>query len=203
MQKYEIGYYIKQDCITIPHRSVDNRLIGLRGRMLSEEMLNDGRKYMPLTVGNRMYNHQLMFSLYGLNHTKTAVKRLKKICIFESEKSVLKCEDYFGEDNFSVACCGSSISNYQRDAILDMGVEEVFIAFDKYSEKDSENEERIHNYQEKLLKLAKKFTPFVKTYILWSDNDLLNYSDSPADKGKEVLIELMKNKYEIGTTGGD
>jgi hypothetical protein len=84
-----------------------------------------------------------------------------------------------------------------------MGVEEVFIAFDKYSEKDSENEERIHNYQEKLLKLAKKFTPFVKTYILWSDNDLLNYSDSPADKGKEVLIELMKNKYEIGTTGGD
>jgi hypothetical protein len=91
---------------------------------------------------------------------------------------------------------------------LALGVEEVFIAFDKYraKEKDESNElyqKRFYDYQEKLIKYANKFSPYCRVYILWDNDNLLDHKDSPADKGREVLEVLMKNKIEITTGGGD
>ncbi|MGJ3548965.1 hypothetical protein ACR6EC_24350, partial [Bacillus subtilis] len=57
-------------------------------------------------------------------------------------------------------------------------------------------------YQKKILKLAAKFTPYVRVYVLWDYEGLLDYKDSPADKGKETLEELMRRKIEIGTDEG-
>lgn len=53
------------------------------------------------------------------------------------------------------------------------------------------------------MKLAAKFTPFMRVYVLWDTKGLLDFKDSPADKGKEVLEELMSNKIEIGTREGE
>lgn len=198
-RKYEVSYYVKGERIVLPHRSINSELIGIRGRAMLQEDIDNGKKYMPLTIENKLYNHPTMMNLYGLHMTKEAVSRIKKCVIYEGEKSVLKTEDYYGEDNFSVACCSSQITTFHRDILLSLGVEEVFIAFDKYSEKDSSNEEKIINYQERLIQLAKKFTPYVKTYILWDYDNLLDYSDSPADKGKDVLEALMRNKVEVKT----
>ena len=40
--------------------------------------------------------------------------------------------------------------------------------------------------------------PYFNVYVLWDTKGLLDYKDSPCDKGREVLLELMKNKiYEI------
>lgn len=204
LQKYEIGYYIREDKISIPHRSIKGELCGLRGRAMRQEDIDNGRKYMPLTIQNVLYNHPTLANLYGLQITKLGVQRYKKALIFEGEKSVLKCQDYYGDDNFTVACCSSNLSNYHRDILLSLGVEEVFIAFDKFREKKPEESEelyqsRIIEYQERLIKLAQKFSPFVRVYVLWDSEGLLGYKDSPADKGKEVLEQLMKNKIEIGT----
>jgi hypothetical protein len=204
MNEFEIGYYIREEKITIVHRDIDSRFIGLRGRAMKEEDIDNGRKYMPLSIGNQLYNHMTMMNLYGLHKTKNAVKKLKKIMFFEGEKSILKCQDYYGELNFTCAVCSSNISNFHRDIAVSLGVEEVFIAFDKFRAKeDNESEElyqkRFFDYQEKLIKYAQKFTPYCRVYVLWDTDNLLDYKDSPADKGKEVLEELMKNKFEINT----
>lgn len=208
MEEFEIGYYMKQDCITINHRNLQNELVGIRGRMLSEEMVNDGRKYMPLTIENRLYNHMTMMNLYGLNKTQNAVKNLKKIVLYEGEKSVLKSNDFYGEFNFTCAVCSSNISNYHRDIILSLGVEEVFIAFDKFRDREeNETEEsylsKIIDYQERLIKLSKKFTSYCRVYVLWDNENVLDYKMSPCDMGKEILEQLMKSKIEITTSGVD
>lgn len=197
MSKYEIGFYVTQNKISIPQRSMNDDLLGIRGRALNKEDVDAGKKYMPLTIEGKTYSTMSFYSLYGLNHTKHAIKRIKKAIIFEDEKSVLKCEDYFGEDNFAVATYGSNLSDYQVNLLLSLGIEEVFIARDKEYE-DTESEEA-YQYSDKLLRQAMKFTPFVRTYILFDKWDCLQYKDSPADQGKDALLQLMKNKFEIGT----
>lgn len=203
-RKYGISYYIHDERIIIPHFDINGRLIGIRGRSMNEEDIELGKKYIPVTVENQLYNHQTMFNLYGLHKTKEAIKRLGKVAIFEGEKSVLKCEDYYENNNFSVACCSSSITNFHRDILLSLGIEEVIICFDRFRDKkDTETEEKyqeeIGNYQNKLLKLARKFTPYVRTYIVYDDFELLQAKESPVDRGKDVLEQLMKYKYEIKT----
>lgn len=207
---FEIGYYFRnrEEGIVIPHRDIDGRLIGIRRRSMIQEDMDNGRKYMPLTVGNMMYNHQTVMNLYGLHKTQKAIKRLKKAMIFESEKSVLKCQDFYGDLNFTCAVCSNNISNFHRDILLSLDVDEVFIALDKFrgikeGESNEKYKEKLKNYEEKILKLAAKFTPFMRVYVLWDTKGLLDYKDSPADKGKEVLEELMSNKIEIGTREGE
>lgn len=198
MKKYEIGYHVYQNKITIPQRSMHGELLGVRGRALNLEDIAAKKKYMPITIENNTYSTSTYYSLYGLNFNKETIKRIKKVILFEDEKSVLKCEDYFGEDNFSVATYGSNLSDYQVELLLSLGVEEVFIARDRdYSE--YEQSEEIYKYQERLIEQAMKFVPYARTYILFDKTDRLDYQDSPADKGKEVLMELMKEKIEIKT----
>ncbi|MCY9225977.1 hypothetical protein MOF11_13180 [Bacillus haynesii] len=207
---FEIGYYFRnrEEGIVIPHRDIDGRLIGIRRRSMIQEDVDNGRKYMPLTVGNTMYNHQTVMNLYGLHKTQKAIKRLKKAMIFESEKSVLKCQDFYGDLNFTCAVCSNNISNFHRDILLSLDVNEVIIALDKFrgikeGESNDKYKEKLKNYEEKILKLSAKFTPFMRVYVLWDTKGLLDYKDSPADKGKEVLEELMSNKIEIGTREGE
>jgi hypothetical protein len=50
-----------------------------------------------------------------------------------------------------------------------------------------------------LLKLARKFTPYVRTYIVYDDFGILPEKSSPVDRNKDVLEQLMKCKYEIKT----
>lgn len=197
MQKFNISYYIRDDRIVIPHYDINGRLVGIRGRAMRQEDLDAGKKYMPLYIGGKLHNHPTAFNLYGLYENQKAIRKYGKVIIFESEKSVLKCEDFYGEDNFSVAVCGSTISNFQRDLIISQGAGEVFIAFDKeYTDHESQEAK---DYAKKLLKLAHKFTPYCKTYVLFDEWELLEMKDSPADKGKEALEKLMKCKYEIET----
>lgn len=201
MSKYGIKYYIKDDKIVIPHYDINNNLIGIRGRALRDEDILAGKKYMPLIIEGNVYNHPLGLNLFGLNHTKEAIKRIKKVIIFESEKAVMQCDTFFNEDCFAVATCGMSVSRIQRDMILSLEPKEVFIAFDKqFSEVNSQE---AYNFAEKLLKQAYPFTPYATTYVIWDDIGLLPYKASPSDLGKEILLELMKNKYEIKTKNGE
>lgn len=198
MKKFEIGFHVYQNKITIPQRSDDGKLLGIRGRALNESDILAGKKYMPITIGNITYSTSTYYSLFGLHKTKEAIKRFKKVIIFEDEKSVLKCEDYFGEDNFAVSTYGANLSDYQVNLLLSLGVEEVFIARDR-EYKEYEETDEVYNYQEKLMEQAMKFVPYTRTYILFDKKQRLDYKDSPADKGKEVLMQLMKEKIEIKT----
>ena len=48
------------------------------------------------------------------------------------EKSVLKYQSFFGFNNdITVACCGSNLSAYQTQLLIDAGAQEIIIAFDR------------------------------------------------------------------------
>lgn len=197
MKKFGISYYINDERIVMPHLDINGRLVGIRGRTTNPIAEAEGKKYMPLTVNKVLYNHPTAFNLYGLYQNLETIKRLKKIAIFESEKSVLKCEDFYEGNNFAVAVCGSNISNQQRDMILETGVEEVIICFDK--EYVDVNGDKAKAYIKKLLNLAHKFTPYCRVCIVFDEWELLEDKDSPCDKGREVLETLMRNKFEVET----
>lgn len=195
MKRFEIGFYSKENRIVIPHRHpMNGKIIGLRGRALNEWEV-DRYKYLPLTVQRKMYNFPTYCQLYGLWQNKKSIEKIKKIVIFESEKSVLQCETFFPDNNFSVALMGRNISQHQIDMILNLGVEEVHIAMDKmFREYGSVQEQRDKNF---LLSLARRFTPYVRTYVIFDDMELVRYKNSPSDHGKDVLLKLMKNKKEV------
>jgi len=205
MREAEIKYYFSQGSIIIPHRDINNRLIGIRQRNTLREEIEAGRKYIPVRVANgTMYNHTTAYNLYNLNRSKETIQRMRKVVIYEGEKSCLLNRVYYGDYDFSVAVCGSNISSWQVNTILNLNVEEVFIAFDKFRDKKENESDEVyegqHNaYKDKLLRLANMFTPFVRTYVLYDDFDLLEGKNSPIDGGKQKLEELMYNKYEIRT----
>ena len=57
------------------------------------------------------------------------------------EKSCLLYKTYFGLDNdISVACCGSSLSAYQIQLLIEAGAEEIIVAFDRQFEEIGDKE---------------------------------------------------------------
>ena len=78
MEKYNIGYYPLQDCITIPCFDDKANLIGIRGRFLNPE---SQVKYLPIRLLSGIeYKFQTNNYLYGIWYTKQAIKYHKKMC---------------------------------------------------------------------------------------------------------------------------
>ena len=199
MQKFEIKFDTFRQQIIIPHRDRFGNLVGIRGRNLYPDDVVEFGKYTPITIEGQMYNHPLGSNLYGLYNNQDYIKKIGKIMLYEAEKSVLQTDTMFHEKNFSVATCGSSISNTVKDLILNLGVQEVFIGYDKdiFNDKDTQHIEEKLKYMQKIKKLAQKFINFCYVYVLWDDGEILQYKDSPSDRGIEALLELMRNKKEI------
>lgn len=131
-RKNLIGYYAGGEQITIPHFDINNRLIGIRGRTLAEDEADRYGKYRPLYIENTLYSHPLSMNLYHLNVSKDNIARTKAAIIFESEKSCLLSTTFFSAENdISVACCGTNISNYHIRLLRSLGVNEIIVAFDR------------------------------------------------------------------------
>jgi len=195
MSKYSIMYYLDQHKIIIPHHNADGGLVGVRGRALLKEDLDRGQKYMPIYIGNKGYAHSLMHNLYGLNFTKQTIKNTKKVIVFEGEKSVLLMDSFYGEFNCSVAVCGSKIHKAHARMLIELGVEEVVIAFDKqYKTLEEKN-----LWRKKIYKSLKHLLPFCRVSVIWDDieNGLLEYKDAPTDKGKETFERLLQAREYI------
>lgn len=195
MKKYNIRYYGSQHKIVIPHYSHTGKLVGIRFRaMIQDDILRFG-KYGPLTLSGVMYNHPIGQNLYGLNLNLENIKRMKKIIIFESEKSVLLYDSFFGsENNISVAVCGSSISLVQLEIIKIFipEVEEIIIAFDKQFKERGDEEFKKHT--KNLVSITKKISRKYLVSIVFDKENKLNYKDSPIDRGKEVFEGLFLSR---------
>lgn len=195
IQHCNICYDPKNCGIVIPHYDIEGRLIGIRERTLVKEEEYKG-KYRPAYIGRQLYNHPLSFNLYNLNNSKDNIKTMKKAIIWEGEKSCLLYASYFGIDNdISVACCGSSLIAYQVKLLLDLGVEEIIIGFDKQFKEfnDDEHKKLVKN----LKNIHKKYGIYVHISYMFDKWNLLEYKDSPIDKGKETFLELFKRRITI------
>lgn len=195
MKKFNVHFHVTNNEIIIPHYDYYGRLIGIRARHFNELDLYYGGKYTPAILNGVECNHKLMFNLYGLHLNKNNIKKHKKIIIVESEKAVMQLEEYLKDTtgNIGVAICGSSIADYQRDLILELGVNEVIIAFDKDYEEIYEDSE-YKAFCRKLLKQTSKFSTIINTSVIICKDNRLGYKDSPTDKGEDVFLQLLAER---------
>lgn len=191
-----IGFYPGGDQITIPHFDVNGRFIGLRGRTLCKEEGEKYGKYRPVKIGKDLYNHPLGMNLYNFNNSKNNISLMKKAIVFEGEKSCLLYQSYFGLDNdISVACCGSSLSTYQVQQLLDIGVEEIIIAFDRQFKEIGDEE--FKHLKRNLLKLRMKYKNYATISFIFDKKMITGYKSSPIDHGPKIFMELFKNRIVL------
>lgn len=187
-----ICYYPGNEQIIIPHYDENGRLIGIRGRALVAEDAERFGKYRPAFIGGTLYNHPLSLALYGLDKCRH-IRDFGKAIVFESEKSVLLYQSYFGIENcIAVATCGSNLSVNQFDLLVKAGAQEIIIAFDRQY-KIAGDQEYI-KWTTKLLKLNTKFRNRATISFILDKEFLLDYKDSPIDKGREVFLKLFKGR---------
>lgn len=179
--------------ILIPHFDINGRCVGIRQRTLLKEQEEWG-KYRPWKHNRFLYNHPLAFNLYGLDIAKERIQEMKTAIVVESEKSVLQYLSYFGTSNcICVAVCGSSLSKYQFNLLLSLGVKEIVIGFDKdFTELGSEEHLKT---VEKLQKIYDKYNSYANISFLFDKEcNVLGYKSSPLDEGKDKFLYLFRNR---------
>ena len=191
MDKFGICYSISQNKIIIPHRDVNGRLVGIRGRALNEWEVENVGKYMPVRLEQTWYKHPLSMNLYGLYENKENIRKTGICYVFESEKSVMQCEVFSGP-NCAVAVCGSQFNKYQLNLLLKYcKPQEIVICFDKEEKKGEDI------YFNKLYTLCKKYTQYANFSFIYDRFELLNLKDSPSDRGEEIFKKLLEKRVRV------
>jgi hypothetical protein len=132
-------------------------------------------------------------NLYNLNNSKDNIKTMGKAIVFESEKSCLLYQSYFGiENDISVACCGSNISAYQIQMLIDAGAKEIIVAFDRQFQEigDKEHQHLVANFK----KLHAKYKNFVTLSFIFDRHMITNYKASPIDEGAQKFLTLFTER---------
>ena len=191
MDKFNIKYSISQNKIIIPHYDINNRLIGIRGRALNKQDIEDFGKYMPVQIEGKWYSHPLSLNLYGLNINKENIKKSRTAYVFESEKSVLQL-DSFSIPNCAVACCGSNLNKFQVDLLMRYcAPQEIIICF------DNEEKEKEDKYLIKLRNICNKYKNYCNMSFIYDRENLTDKKDSPSDKGEEIFRKLLERRIVI------
>jgi len=194
LDKYQIGFNIERNQITIPHRDANGNLVGIRARNLDKDALEKGFKYTPVRVGKKDYKYPTGLNLYGYYQNKETIKKSKKIVLFEAEKSVLKLDSFYGLSN-AVALNGTMLSDFQIKMIDELNVNEIIIALDK--EFDNPKSFEAINYAHKIFSIFSKLKTRYVVSVIWDVHGLLEMKDSPVDKGKEVYEQLLSERVYI------
>ena len=153
-------------------------------------------KYRPIKILGTQYTHPLGMNLYNLNFSRDNIRRMGKAIIFESEKSCLLFRSYFGDDaDISVACCGSNVSAYQIQMLLDAGAAEIVIAFDRDFSAigDQEWQSLTKNYK----KIYNKYKNYALISFILDKNMITGLKDSPIDDGKEIFLQLFNERVVL------
>lgn len=191
MDKFGICYSISQNKIIIPHRDVNGRLVGIRGRALNEWEVENIGKYMPIRLEQTWYKHPLSMNLYGLYENQENIKKSGVCYVFESEKSVLQFESFSGP-NCAVAVCGSQFNKYQLNILLKTcSPNEIVLCFDSEEVGDDTK------YFDKLWAICQKYKNYTNFSFVYDRQRLLGLKDSPSDKGEEVFRKLIEKRTRV------
>lgn len=189
LKKFNIRYDSIMNAIIIPNLDHEGNLIGIRGRFFGEDAI---AKYMPIRFNGKILNHPTGKYLYGYYENKDIIRKTGIAIIFEGEKSVMKMETLYPNNNIAVSTAGKKITLDQMHALLKLGVREVILAYDKDYRNKEERDAKIAEYDRVLTVLK----PFFQTSLLIDFDNKLNFHDSPIDGGKEILDELIKNRMK-------
>lgn len=176
MRKYEIRIDRTANRIVYPVYDNQFRLIGIKGRTRYKNYKEMHlQKYMNYNkIGTVDY-------LTGMKQALPYVKASGQVIVVEGIKSVMKI-DGWGYHNV-VSAETSEINMAQVIILLQLGVKDVIIAFDKDVGID------------KIKASARKFNKFVNVYMVYDRANLLDEKMSPCDKGREIW-EMLYNRRE-------
>ena len=82
--------------------------------------------------------------------------------------------------------------------MIEQGAEEIIICFDKQFQEKGDDE--FKKLTKNLTNIHNKYGKYINISILFDKNNLLGYKDSPIDRGKEIFLQLYKeriNLYEV------
>ena len=180
-QHWGIRYDYKRKRVVIPVYQ-DCELVGAIGRVNKTTLDIGENKYMPTLIYNKTR------VLFGLDEYKDLIKKLKKVVLVESEKSVLKAWQY--RLPFPVLAVGcSSISRHHIERLNILGVETIVWAQDKGIE---EVDVLTNN-----LKRLKKFSNARNIKYLDSDScDLLEDKECFLDKDLDIIKAILKDSIK-------
>jgi len=196
MRRYNIKMDIFKKQIIIPHYDIEDNLVGVRVRNLDESVVQEGKKYMPLYYNNKSYRHMTGSNLYGINISKDTINKVKKVVLFEGEKSVLALDTFYGGEGIGVGTSGASLSDHQIHLIDQLDVEEIVIAYDKEFHKIGDKYEKF--YADKISNtIINKLKAKYKVSIIWDTKELLDYKDSPTDKGFDIWNDLWYSRIRL------
>ena len=101
--------------------------------------------------------------------------------------------DKYYPTNCSVASCGSNFHKAQLKLLLNCGVSEIVIAYDK----ENTTSENSGKYFEKLWNMCSKYKNYCNFSFIFDRFGLLNDKDSPIDKGKEIFETLIEQRIKV------
>ena len=189
MDKFGIGWYARQACISIPV-VMNGQLVGVRGRYTRPQDIAKG-KYRPIAM---LDGNVLKFSssvcMYGYDQNKDTIKSSRQAVLFESEKSVLKAPEY-GIYN-SLAVFGSNISKRHIELLLELGVNDVVLAFD--SDYRQVGDADFQFFVAKMKKLVSKLRGYFGVSIIYNNQGYDAYKCNIMDLPYKQAMTLYEKR---------
>ncbi len=173
MEQFQVRYDSFSDRIVYPIRNPSGQIVNIGGRTLDPQWKEKGqRKYTYFKQWGSLK------VIYGFSENLEAIRKKHEIILFEGCKSVLLANT-FGIQNTG-AILTSHVNPAQVKLLARLGCDVVFALDKDVDIREDFNISKLKNY--------------VNVFYLYDRDDLLNEKDSPVDQGKEVFLELYRNK---------
>ena len=189
MRKFGIRWDEMDERIIIPVKNINGNIVGVRYRALNKQAKN---KYGIVQKWSRFENkdgtRDLLLNytfdsgkeLFGLYQNQDIIKKYRRAVVFEGEKSVMKCNSWFGEYP-AVATFTHNITEIQIKLLADLGVRKVVIAYDMDALEDSPI-------------MCDKIKKWGMSAYYIDGTGVLGEKDAPVDLGKETYLKLYETR---------
>ena len=200
MEKFNIRWYPYKQQIIIPCYNHLGQLIGCRVRNMNDKIIEDGTpRYMPLFFLN---GDDMKFPtnsiLFGECQNEAEIRKQKCCYLCESEKSVLRLDTIMNGKGIALGMMGSALSDVNVRYILSLGINKLIILADSDFHEMSEDDEDWIKFEQKILKLCDKFTPFCKVEVVFNNIGIKDaYKWSVTDFTIEQFKEMYKNRVGV------
>ena len=191
MEKYGIGYYERTQSTTIPCFNAEGELIGIRVRNWNPEDVEEGRKYIPLMLlDGTTFKFPTNNVFFGVNWNKPKIEQSGTVILAEAEKSVMKLDTIYGENNVALAMYGKNLGTNRRNQLIKMGVDKVIYVPD--NDYIGLGQEAYDKWEQEVLRFGKQFKGYASVEVVWDNLGLLGPKDNATDGGPEIWDKLYE-----------
>lgn len=200
LDKFDIRWYPYRQQIVIPVRDRLNNLRGIRVRNMNDKLIEEGcPRYMPLQMlDNTMYKFPTNSVMYGEYQNEAEIRRRKECWLVESEKSCLMIDTLMNGKGIALGMMGSALSDENVKYILSLEISKLIILADSDFHEMSEDDEDWVKFEQKIMKLCDKFTPYCKVEVIFNNIEIKDaYKWSVTDFTVEQFKQMWKNRVKI------